>query len=229
MKTLGIAAKWLFMLCLPVLLLTTSLGWVANSLGLYKYGSEKYNVSQSLADLGLRLTDAELEKIYATLIGYFNSDEKSINLTVIQDGKATPLFTPEEVIHFRDVKGLIRLDYFLLAGTLAYVLAYAGFCLLWQKDWRHLAWGLVGGGSLTLALILLAFGLGGLVGFGQLFYWFHLSFFTNPYWSAEGYMLKLFPEEFFRDAALFCAGITAGLAVILGGGLGGIWRLLKDK
>ena len=213
------------MLCLPVLLLTTSLGGAANSLRLYKYGSEKYNVSQSLADAGLKLTDSELENIYAGLISYFNSHDEYISITVTQDGKPFKLFTPEETIHFRDVKGLIRLDYRVLLGTLVYALAYAGVCLFWRKRryWR-LAWGLVGGGSLTLVLILLVFGLGMLLGFDLLLYRFHLVFFTNLYWSAEGYMLLLFPENLLRDMALFCATITAGLAIILGG-VGGSYLL----
>jgi len=222
MKILGIAAKWLFMLCLPVLLLTTSLGWAANSLWLYKYGFEKYNVSQTTG-----LAESELDKAARGLISYFNSDEEYISLSVIKDGKLFNLFTPEETIHFRDVKGLIRLDYWVLLGTLVYALAYVGVCLFWRRRryWRELAWGLAGGGGLTLALLLLVFGFGVLVGFGQLFYWFHLGFFTNLYWSAEGYMLLLFPEGFFYDAALFCAGITVGLAVILGG-VGG-WYIFK--
>jgi len=223
MKILGIAAKWLFILCLPILLLTVSLGWAANSLWLYKYGFQKYNVSQTLADSGLKLTDSELEDIYARLISYYNSHDEYISITVANDGKPFNLFTPEETIHFRDVKGLIRLDYWVLLGTLVYVLAYAGVCLFWRKRryWRYLAWGLVGGGSLTLALILVVFGLGMLLGFDQLLYRFHFVFFTNLFWSAEGYMLLLFPENLLRDMALFCAAITIGLAIILGGVGGG--------
>ena len=219
MRILGIAAKWLFILCLPVLLLTASLGWAANSLWLYKYGFQKYNVSQTLADFGLKLTDSELENIYAGLISYYNSPDEYISITVVQDGKQFNLFTPEETIHFRDVKGLIRLDYWVWLGTLVYALAYAGICLFWRKRryWRQLAWGLVSGGSLTLALLLLVFGLGMLLSFDQLLYRFHLVFFTNLYWSAEGYMLLLFPENLLRDMALFCAAIIIGLAIILGG------------
>jgi integral membrane protein (TIGR01906 family) len=230
MRTLSIAAKWLFIVCLPVLLLTTSLGWAANSLWLYKYGFGKYNVNQSLADSGLELTDSEIENIYAGLISYFNSHDEYISITVVQNGEPFNLFTPEETIHFRDVKGLIRLDYWVFLGTLVYALAYAGVCLFWRKKryWRHLAWGLVGGGSLTLALLLLIFGLGMLLGFDQLLYQFHLLFFTNLYWSAEGYMLLLFPENLLRDMALFCAAVTMGLAIIPGG-VGGGWLLLTKK
>jgi integral membrane protein (TIGR01906 family) len=229
MKTLAIAAKGLFIICLPFLLLTASIGWAANSLWLYPHSSEKYHVREDLGEAGLKLSATELEEIYAGLIGYFNSDEKSIDLTVIQDGKTTPLFTPEEVIHFRDVKGLIRLDYLVFLGTLLYTLAYAGVCLFWKKRkyWRHLGWGLVGGGSLTLALML-AIGLGTLFDFQDLFWQFHVISFSNLYWLAEGYMHLLFPEDFFRDVTTLCAAITGGLAIILGG-VGGFTLSRVDK
>lgn len=219
MRILAIIAKWLFILCLPVLLLSASIGWAANSLWLYKYGFQEYDVSQTLSDYGLELSDSELEGIYAGLISYFNSDEEYISLTVVKDGKPVNLFTPEEVIHFRDVKGLIWLDYWILLGTLVYALGYAGVSLLWRRRryWRQLAWGVVAGSGITLVVMLGLGLLDTLVGFRQLFYQFHLLFFSNEFWSAEGYMLLLFPEDFFSTAALFCAGITAGLAVVLGG------------
>lgn len=229
LKILGIIAKWLFILCLPILLLSTSLGWAANSLWLYRHGAESYHVSQRLAGDGLELSDSEIEGIYAGIISYFNSDEEYIGITVAQDGETLDLFTPEETIHFRDVKGLIRLDYWLWLGTLVYALAYAGVCLFWKKRryWRELAWGWVGGGGLTLALLLLILGLGAIFGFDELLYRFHLGFFSNPYWSAEGYQLSLFPENLLRDMALFCAGVTIGLAVILGGAGG--WYLFRTR
>jgi len=217
LKILSIAAKWLFILCLPVLLLTASIGWAVNSLWLYQYGFEKYNISQTTG-----LAEAELEKAARGLICYFNSGEEDISLTVVKDDQPFELFNQREVIHLKDVKGLIWLDYWVLLGTLIYTFGYAGVSLLWQKRryWRRLAWGVVGGGGITLALML-ALGLGTLFGFDQLFYQFHLLFFSNEFWSAEGYMLMLFPEGFWYDAILFCALVTGGLAVILGGVAGG--------
>jgi len=218
------------MLSLPILLLTASLGWAVNSHWLYNYGSYKYNVRQSLSDSELELTGAELEKIYAGLIGYFNSGERYISLTVEKDGKPFNLFTPEEVIHFRDVKGLIWLDYWLLLGTLLYASGYAGVSLFWRRRtyWLRLAWGAVGGSGITLVLML-ALALGTLLGFGQLFYQFHLLFFDNPHWSAEGFMLLLFPERFFYDATLFCALVIAVGSLALGGVAGGYLLFTRSR
>jgi len=228
LRIAGISAKWLFMLCLPILLLTASIGWATNSLWLYKYGFEKYNVSQTTG-----LADSELEKAAAGLIDYFNSDEEYISLTVKKDGKPFVLFNQQEVIHLKDVKGLIWLDYWVLLGTLVYAVAYAGVCLFWRKRryWRRLAWGVVGGGGITLALML-ALGLGTLLDFGGLFWQFHLISFTNELWlldPTKDYLIMLFPQGFFYDTALFCALATGGGAVVLGGLTGSIYYFNKMR
>ncbi|MBA7677115.1 hypothetical protein ES703_85363 [subsurface metagenome] len=213
------AAQWLFIICLPVLLLTAGIGAVANSLSFWlcDYGSERYDVSQTLARAGLELDNEEIERIYDSLVEYFNSGEAYISLTVVSDGPPVSLFTQEETIHFKDVKGLIWLDYWLFLGALIYILVYAGVNLFWLKDRRRVAWGLIFGGGLSLALVLAVVLLDTLLGFGELWYRFHLVFFSNEFWSAQGYMLKLFPQEFFADAAIFCGLFTAVGALILGG------------
>jgi len=217
MRILGIIAKWVFMLCLPLLLFTASLGWAINSLWLYSYGFEKYGISQATG-----LEDSELEKAAAGLVSYFNSDEEYISLTVIKDGEPFELFNYREIIHLKDVKGLIWLDYRVLLGTLAYVLAYAGVCLFWRKPayWRHLARGVVGGSCITLGLML-ALGLGSLFGFNQIFWQFHvISFTSNDFWlldPTKDYLKMLFADGYFYDVVLFCTLGVAGAAVILGG------------
>ncbi len=202
------------MFCLPILLLTASLGWAANSLWLYKNGFQKYSISQTTG-----LAEVELKKAATGLISYFNSDEEFISVAVIKDGEPLELFNEKEGTHLKDVKGLIWLDYRLLLATLIYTLVYAGVCLLWRKDWRGLAWGVVGGGGITIALML-ALGLGTLLNFDRLFLQFHLFSFTNELWQldpAKDYLIMLFPRGFFYDAALFCTLATAGLAIVLAG------------
>ena len=224
MRVVGIAAKWAFVLCLPVLLLTASIAWLANSQWLYEYGFEKYNVSATTG-----LTDAELEKVAAGLISYLNSSEEDISITVVKDGEPFALFTAEEIIHFRDVKGLIWLDYWVLLGTLVYCSAYVAGSLVWRRRryWRRLARGVVGGSGITLALMLVL-GLGTLFDFDDLLLQFHLISFSNYYWSAEGYMIPLFSDLLF-DAFLFCALATTAGAVILGGAAGGYLLLSRKK
>jgi integral membrane protein (TIGR01906 family) len=224
MKT---AAQWIFIVCLPVLLLSAVIGILANSLWLYEYGAHKYGVGQSLADAGLKLSDSELSGIYAGLINYYNSGEEYVNITVVEDGKPVNVLTPDEVLHFKDVKGLIRLDYWLLTGTLAYFLACIGLNLFLWRDRRRLGWGLLGGSIFTLAVLFILVLFDRLFGFEELFLKFHFLFFNNLFWSTPGNMLLLFPENFFIDAVTIGTAIIAGAAIVLGGV--GWWLLKKGR
>ncbi len=210
------STKWLFILCLPLLLLSASLGWAVNSHWLYKAGFEKYNISQRTG-----LARSELDKVATGLISYFNSDGEYISLTVIKDDQPFELFNEKEVIHLKDVKGLIWLDYWVLLVTLIYALTYTVVSLFWRngKYRRRLAKGVLWGSGITLGLML-ALGLGTLLNFKWLFLGFHLISFTNELWlldPTKDYLIMLFPQGFFYDTAILCAGVTAGLALILGG------------
>lgn len=227
MRILGLAARWIFILCLPVLLLTAGIGVAVNSLWFYKYGFEKYSISQTTG-----LAEVELEKAAKGLIGYFNSGEEDINVSVVKDGQPFELFNQREIIHLKDVKGLIWLNYKVLLGTLIFALCYVGVSLFWRKRryWRRLAWSVVGGGGITLALIL-ALGLGTLLGFDQLFLQFHLISFTNPFWQLDpttDYLIMLFPQGFWFDVTLFCLLITVFGVVVLGGAAGVYLKRTKE-
>ena len=207
-----IIARWLFALCLPCLLLTASIWWAANSHWLYTSGFAKYDVAASTG-----LSEAELDNVAAELIDYFNSGDEFVDITVLKNGQPFELFTEEEILHFRDVKGLFRLDFYVLLGTGIFVAIYAAVSLLWRRPgyWRGLARATLAGSVITLALML-ALWLGTLLNFDQLFLQFHLLSFSNEFWSAEGYMLLLFPQGFWYDTVIYCAIATAAAAVILG-------------
>jgi integral membrane protein (TIGR01906 family) len=205
--------KWLFILCLPLLLLSASIGGAANCSALYRYGFDKYEVGQKTG-----LSDVELNGAASGLIGYFNSGEETINLTVVKDGRPFTLFNEKEVAHLKDVKTLFWLDYRIFLGTLIYALAYAGFSIQ-RKDWQRLALGLIWGGGLTLGIMLLL-GIGVLQNFDRLFLQFHLLSFTNELWQldpSKDYLIMLFPRGFWYDATVFIAIATAVGAVVMGG------------
>jgi len=227
MKIFTIAAKWLFILCLPVMLLTASIGLAINSQWLYEYGFDKYNISQKTG-----LADSGLEKAAGGLISYFNSNEETIDLTVIKDSQPFTLFNQKEVAHLKDVKWLVWLDYWVLLGTGSYVLLYAVVSLCWltEECRRRLAVSTVIGGGVTLGLMLVL-GIMALLDFDEFFLQFHLISFANDLWlldPTKDYLIMLFPQGFWYDATLFCALGTVGLAVVAGGAAGGYllcrWR-----
>jgi len=228
MRVLDIAVKWIFMLCLPVLLFSASITWAVNSLWLYKYGFDKYEVGQTTG-----LAQSEMEKAATGLIGYFNSGEEYIELTVVKDNKPFELFNQREIIHLKDVKALIWLDYWILLGTLIYVLGYILVYFLWQQGRyrQKLVWRVIGGSGITLVLIL-ALGIGAVFNFEQLFLQFHLISFANEFWQLDptrDYLIMLFPEGFWFDAAIFCTLATGGVAVVLGGVTGSAYFFNKVR
>jgi integral membrane protein (TIGR01906 family) len=224
LKALQTATQVLFILCLPVLLLTASLSLAVNTEWLQHYGFEKYGISEVTG-----LARAELDEAAAGLIDYFNSGDENISLTVVKDGEPFELFNEREAGHLRDVKELIHLGYRVLLGTFVYALAFVGVSLFWWRDRARLGWGLVGGGALTLVLMV-AIGLVIVFNFDQFFLQFHLISFANDLWMLDpttDYLIMMFPRGFWFDAALFCAIVTAVLALILGGT--GWWLKRRDR
>jgi len=224
-KIIDITARWLFICCIPVLLFTASIAGAVNCRQLYLSGFAKYEVNQSTG-----ISGEQLVGVATGLIEYFNSGEDDFNVTVVRDGQPMVLFNQREVIHLQDVKGLIRLDYYLLLATLVYVVAYAGVALIWRRR-RSLAWAVVAGGGLTLGLML-ALGLGIALGFDQLFLQFHFISFSNELWRldpARDYLIRLFPSGFFFDAATYCTLAIAGGAVIPGGVAGIYLRVTRRR
>lgn len=206
MRALTAIAAVVFVICIPVLLLTTNLRFAANSVRLYEYGFDKYN---SVAATGL--DREELVAFAGQMVTYFNSEEEYLD---------SGLLTQREIAHMKDVKGLIQLAYKLQYASLAYIILFAGasFALRRSAFRRDLARRLVWGSWTTIAFLIVV-GIWAAVGFEELFLLFHLASFSNDLWqlSAGDNLLLMFPEGFFNEATLFVAGATVVEALLIGG------------
>jgi len=214
MKPLFILARWLFILCLPLLLIAASIGLAFNSQWFYEYGFKKYDVDQTTG-----LAQSELSKVAAGLIAYFNSGDELIDLTVTKDGKPFPIFNQKEITHLKDVKDLFRFDYTVLLVTFLYALLYAAAMFFWRKESRQLAKEALYGAGLTLFLMV-ALGISALIDFDGLFLQFHLLSFANEFWMLDptkDYLIMLVPRGFWFDAVLFVVLMVLAGALILGG------------
>lgn len=215
-KALNVFASIVFVLCVPVLLITTNVRLAVNDIRLYEYGFNKYNVSTVT-----KLDDAELIEVAHQIIDYFNSDEELLEVDI---------FSQREVAHMTDVKGLVRLAYSVQLASLVYIAAYIAisFAIKRRAFWQELAKRLLWGSWATIA-ILIALGFWALTGFESLFLFFHLVSFTNDLWqlSAGDYMLLMFPQGFFNNAALLIAGASIGEAAIIGGATWGLLVLRR--
>lgn len=227
-RVLGPVAVALFILCVPIFLITTNLASAVNSGRLYDYGFNKYEVSEAIG-----VEDEELLRAARELIYYFNSGEESIQITVVTtEGEELDLFNAREIIHLREVKGLIRLCYNLQVVTFGCLAAIAIGGFVWQRKrfGPLLAKMALGGGALTIALIILV-GIAALVDFDWLFLGFHRLFFGGDTWilnPAIDKLIVMFPPGFFYDAALFVIGAIIVEAVIVGG-IGGFFMLRRRR
>jgi integral membrane protein (TIGR01906 family) len=215
---------WLFVCCLPVLFITSTICWEVNALRLYEYGFDKYEISQ---DTGI--DRIQLRSVAQHLIDYFNLRADTVQITVVKGDEEFNLFNERELIHLEDVRGLIQLDYWVQRGAFLVVVicALALFFGL-RVGWRILVRGLFRGSFITMGLMVIL-ALWALFGFERFFLLFHLVSFSNEYWMldpAKDYLIRLFPEGFFYDAALFGFGAIMLEALLIGGVAFGVLRLI---
>ena len=222
MKIFQAVTCWLFVCCLPLLIITSSIRCEVSAIRLYEYGFDKYQISQATG-----IGEPELKKAAQHLIDYFNLRAASAQVTVVKKGQKFDLFNERELIHLQDVRSLIQLGYWVQRGALALMVICALVLLLWLKDsWHILVRGLFRGSVATFGLVVVL-ALWSIFGFDQFFLLFHLISFHNMFWMldpSKDYLIMLFPEGFFYDAALFGFGAVLLLAVVVGGITFGVLR-----
>jgi integral membrane protein (TIGR01906 family) len=196
------------------LLVSTNVRWVANEVGLYHYSFDEYD-----AEAVTGISRSELDRAADKLVRYFNNDDESIRIFVQEDDRRVPLFNERESSHLTDVKNLFRTVFRVQEASLAFALVFVVAVFIWAAEapLRLLARILLQASLLTLGLLAL-FGVLALVGFDELFLRFHLVAFTNDLWKLNpdtDHLIQMFPRDFWFDATMLVAGLTAVEAVLL--------------
>lgn len=210
-------ATALFIISVPVLLVTTSIRVAVNEPRLYDYSIDRFDAA-TVANI----PEAELKRANRELIRYFNDDEQRFLRVIVRDneGKEVALFNPRETAHLADVKNLFRKVFFIQQAALVYALAFVVLVFLWAREvpLRALAAALLRGSLLTLALAVIA-GLAALVGFDALWLRFHfLAFANDDLWRldpASDHLIQMFPQGFWYFATLLIGGFSALVALVL--------------
>jgi integral membrane protein (TIGR01906 family) len=207
-------ATVLFVLSVPLLLITSNVRWAANEPRLYEYSFDHYD-----AQARTGVARSELDFAARDLIRYFSDDRATIQTLVTQDGRPAPLYNERETSHLRDVKDLFRTVFRAQEASTAFVLAYVVCLFVWagKSSLRPLARTVLAASLFTLALLGLA-AVGALVGFEDLWTRFHLLAFTNDLWKLDpdtDHLIQMFPEDFWLDATLLVSGMTAVEALAL--------------
>ena len=208
----------IFIIAVPLFLITASVTWAFNSPGLYNDGFEKYSISRISG-----ISDSDLRQVGADIRSYINSGDEPLDVRTSILGTERDLFNDREVAHMKDVKQLVRGVYVLALASAVYLAAMVviGFALHRGRFVADLAKRLAWGGGLTLVL-LIVFGLVALVGFDSVFLKFHQLSFANDFWRLDprtDYLVRIFPQDFWFDATLWVAvrAISGALILTVGG------------
>jgi len=207
-------ATALFVLSIPLLLITSNVRWAANEPRLYEYSFDHYGVE---ARSGVARSD--LDYAARDLIRYFSDDRPTIETLVTQDGQLVPLYNERETAHLNDVKSLFRTVFRVQEASLAFALVYVVGVFIWagEAPLRRLARAVVWASLFTLALPALA-AAGAVVGFDELWTRFHVLAFANDLWKLDpntDHLIQMFPQDFWFDATLVVAGLTGLEALAL--------------
>lgn len=208
----------LFLVALPLALLTTTVRFAFSEEHVYQYSIDYYDVPSVT-----HISHADLIAATEDIRAYFqNSDDYLRTQVHDQSGSLVPLFNSKEVLHMHDVKSLVRKVYGLETIAICLVAAYVAGVFLWAREEgiealarRTLLTCLV-----TVGLIV-AFGVVAATGsFDALFIRFHELSFGNNFWQldpARDHLVQMFPEGFWQDATLLIAGLTVLEALLIGG------------
>lgn len=201
-SALGKLAGALFILSIPIFLVTSNVRLAFDSLSLYMYGFEQYNV---MGTTGFNMND--LMVIAAEIIHYFNSSEELLDVKVYVGESQFALFNHGEVLHMRDVKELLQTVHRLQLLTGLYILVTLLTMILFTRGrCIRLLSGQILTGSLLSIISLFLGGLGAILGFDQIFDQFHALSFSSGTYTFDpryNYLTRLFTEGFFMQATLF--------------------------
>ncbi|MDA1188534.1 MAG: TIGR01906 family membrane protein [Chloroflexi bacterium] len=204
----------LFVLVIPVFLITSNVRWVIAAPFLYSYGFDRYDIPERTG-----IERSELLSAAGQIREYFDNGEEFLDVRVTQNGITRSLYNEREILHMKDVKTLVRGVYLIHVSSAAFIGAFIliGLWFLRRQFIPYLARFAALGGVLSVFLVGLV-GVVALAGFDQLFLQFHLISFSNDLWILDpnsDYLLMMFPEGFFFDATMWIAGSTVVEGIIL--------------
>jgi integral membrane protein (TIGR01906 family) len=199
-------------LSIPVLIVSGTVNVFAHSSELYRYGFAKYGISAATG-----IGNEQLNGVAQRMADFFSGKLASPQMTVTVKGVDRPLYNQKELVHLDDVRGIVTVFKTLqIAAILAFLAAGASvFALLGM---RRLLRGIRAGAIVTLSVMGLLV-VWALIDFNSLFYLFHIVSFTNDLWlldPTKDYLIMMFTESFFYDAAIMVIATIMAEAVMLG-------------
>jgi integral membrane protein (TIGR01906 family) len=205
-------AALLFIVALPVALVTTNIRIAINEPRVYEYAADHYDTPETTG-----ISRAETLRASKEMRAYFNSsDDEAIFIRVQKDGEPVSLFNARETSHLRDVRNLMQGSFRVQEASVIFVLAYVVTVFIWAREGsvRALATQFALSAVLGIAVIGVIGALA-VTGFDQSWTAFHNVAFDNDFWRLDpdrDRLIQMFPEAFWEDMSLW---IGLGTAVEL--------------
>jgi len=225
----SVIQKILFNAALFLAILLSNALIIINTDSFYEFEFNKNNTS-----LKTGINHSDLFIVVDNIQDFFNekSNEK-IQMTTYINGIEKNLFNSKEIRHMIDVKNLIlNIKFFnYLLWTTVIVILLIKISLSKDKilnTFRIIAksYFIYSVSILISALILLA------LSFRWIFYFFHIISFNNNLWILDprtDYLIKIFEEVFFMDAAILIGILTLSYSIIIFLSLNSISKIyIKD-
>ncbi|MCL5074159.1 MAG: TIGR01906 family membrane protein [Chloroflexi bacterium] len=218
----------IFVLCLPLFLISSNVRWLALNQNYYEATQAKYAVSEHSG-----LSQWQISAANKALIAFFQTPSDTLPQQLQSNGLSPSFFKPREVAHLFDVRSLIYKigDVQLVSALYLVLFLLVGYWVPRSQPIRRTASNLLLGSGVTV-LTLLAVYVFSLIDFGGLFRQFHLLSFRNDYWLLDpntDNLIKMFPEEFWMDAVRTLALLCSGESLALGGLAGGVLLWVKRR
>ncbi len=207
-------AAALFIISIPVALLTTNIRFVANEGRVYRYAIDEFG---AVGASGIERN--ELLRAGAELRSYFNNEAERVTIRVQDPGGEGLLFTPRETDHLVDVKDRFQLMNRVQELSVLYALVYIAGVVLWAREAspRRLAIQITSGAALMLALVG-GIGAVGMAGFDTAWENFHTLIFSNDFWRLDPnthHLIQMFPLDFWQSIVFFIGLVAVSEAALL--------------
>ncbi len=213
-------ATIIFVLSVPIALVTTNIRFMANEPRVYRYAIDEFNAAATTG-----IARDELIQASAEIRDYFNNGQEPLTIEVLEDGRETSLFNAKETLHMKDVKDRFRWVARAHEFSLMYVLTYIVVVVLWAREVSQRALAVqVAAGSVLCLVALGAIGAVGLAGFDSAWEDFHRLMFSNDFWllnPATDHLIQIFPPNFW-ESIVFVVGlmmVAESALLILAAGL----------
>lgn len=214
-RTLVIAA---FIISLPLALVTTNIRAAFSEQRVYDYAVRSFGAEEASG-----IPESELIGANALLLRYLTADDPGpLSITVVNNrGEEEALFTPREIAHMADVRGVVQSVFKAQIASVAFVLTLAVvMLLLWPP--RALAAAALYASLTTGAVIGLA-GFIALSGFDSAWSGFHSVLFSNDFWRLDPsthHLIQMYPEAFWQRITTALGTVTlleAALIALIAG------------